>query len=77
MNNKRDAADLVGISMMILSKCEEGEFKYLDGIPMPQISHPISCQYGLDNASEKFDEECDAFLRKIGGVKTLSFAPQL
>lgn len=65
MNNQRDAADLVGISMMLLSKCEEGEFKYLKGIPLPQMSHPMPCPYGLDNASEKFDEEYDAFLRQI------------
>lgn len=64
-NNRRDAADLVGISMMILSKCTEGEFKYLDGIPLPPQSFQTSCPYGLDNSAEKFDEECDAFLRKI------------
>lgn len=64
MNNRRDAADLVGISMMILSKCEEGAFKYLDGIPLPPHSFQTSCPYGFDNAAEKFDEECDAFLRK-------------
>lgn len=65
MNNQRDAADLVGISMMILSKCEEGEFKYLNGIPLPQMPQPIPCPYGSDNAYEKFDEECDAILRQI------------
>lgn len=64
MNNRRDAADLVAISMMILSKCEEGEFKY-DGIPLPTMSHPMPCPYGLDDASEKFDEECDSILRKL------------
>jgi hypothetical protein len=65
MNNQRDAADLVGISMMILSKCEQGEFKYLNGIPFPQMPQPMPCPYGSDNASEKFDEECDALLRKL------------
>lgn len=72
MNNRRDAADLVGISMMILSKCEEGEFKYLDGIPLPQMPQPMPCPYGSDNASEKFDEECDAILRQIGSKKIVS-----
>lgn len=76
MNNKRDAADLVGISMMILSKCEEGEFKYLQGIPLPQMPQPMPCPYGSDNASEKFDEECDAILRKIGKSESIEFAPQ-
>lgn len=71
-NNKRDAAHLVGISMMILSKCEEGEFKYLDGIPLPPQSFQTPCPYGFDNASEKFDEECDAILRQIGSKKNVS-----
>lgn len=76
MNNRRDAADLVGISMMLLSKCEEGEFKYLDGIPLPPQSFQTPCPYGNDNASEKFDEECDAFLRKVYlGEEALSFSP--
>lgn len=76
MNNRRDVADLVGISMMILSKCTEGEFKHLDGIPLPTQSFQTPCPYGLDNASEKFDEECDAFLRKMyRGEEELSFAP--
>lgn len=65
MNNRRDVADLVGISMMILSKCTEGEFKHLDGIPLPPQFFQTSCPYGMDNAAEKFDEECDAFLRKL------------
>lgn len=63
MNNKRDAADLAAISIMLLSKCDEGEFRYLDGIPMPDQQYSMACPYGLDNASEKFDEECDAFLK--------------
>lgn len=75
MNNQRDAADLVGISMMILSKCEEGEFKYLDGIPLPQMPQPMPCPYGSDNASEKFDEECDAILRQLNKGDSISFAP--
>lgn len=75
MNNRRDAADLVGISMMILSKCEEGEFKYLNGIPLPQMPQPMPCPYGSDNASEKFDEECDAILRQLNKGDSISFAP--
>lgn len=75
MNNQRDAADLVGISMMILSKCEEGEFKYLNGIPLPQMPQPMPCPYGSDNASEKFDEECDAILRQLNKGDSISFAP--
>jgi len=74
MNNKRDAADLVAISMMILSKSEEGQFKYLDGIPLPQMSQPMPCPYGLDNASEKFDEECDAILRQLNKGDSILFA---
>jgi len=65
MNNRRDAADLVGISMMILSKCEEGEFKYLDGIQLPPQPFQTSCPYGMDNSDEKLDEEFDAFIRKV------------
>lgn len=65
MNNRRDAADLVGISMMILSKCEEGEFKYIDGIQLPPQPFQTSCPYGMDNSDEKLDEEFDAFIRKV------------
>lgn len=77
MNNKRDAADLVGISMMILSKCTDGEFKYLQGIPLPSQSFQTPCPYGLDNASEKFDEECDAILRQLNKDAPISFRTSL
>lgn len=29
-SNRRDAADLIGIGIMVFHKCAEGEFKYLD-----------------------------------------------